>query len=412
MKKNIYLLATLLLASCIDYDDVSREVSVQVQLQMPAEFTQGSDYEGHEIVLTQGSTKLIATTNAEGIATFHGLIPNVYDISCSWEISSDDYITLTGEQAVSNGCTVSGSINEQLVSEAQEQSPVVLPLNVAVKRDIVIGKIAASGSKDANNRNYLAGKYIELYNQANDSVDVSGLYIALLESSSPQPYTLDNLHEDYADSVVIVKQVFQIPADQPCLVAPGGTVLLTNSATDHSDVNAFEYDLTDADFESKDQTGAMMNNPATPALITSFTIFARNATMNLMQGGPCGVIIFRTTEDIASWPHTYGYGKTSGSLYYLCVPKRVILDGVDYLKNRTTGIDISSKRLYADIDAGYTHIEAVSGYTGEVVYRRTASVAPDGHKILMDTNNSLNDFKLSTTIGPRQYDEAEDQNDN
>jgi hypothetical protein len=182
-------------------------------------------------------------------------------------------------------------------------------------------------------------------------------------------------------------------------------VLLTNSATDHSDVNEFEYDLTDADFESKDETGKTMNNPAVPALITSFSVFAKNATMNLMQGGPCGIILFRTTENINDWPHTYDYGKTTGSLYYLCVPKRVILDGVDYLKNKATGVDVSSKRLYADIDAGYTNIEAISGYTGEVVYRRTASIAADGHKILMDTNNSLNDFKVSTTIKPRQYDE-------
>lgn len=405
MRNIIYLLSALLLGSCIDYDDVSREVSVQVKLQMPEEFTKGSDLEGHDIVMSQDGNKLTATTNAEGIATFTGLIPDVYDISCSWEITNEQYMALTGEQAVTNGCTVSGSLNEQLMSEAQEQQPILLPTHVAVKRDIVIGKIAAAGSKDANNRNYLAGRYVELYNQADNAVDVSGLYIGLLETTSPQPYTLDNLHEDYADSVVIVKQVFQIPADKPYMVAPGGTVLLTNSATDHSDVNEFEYDLTDADFESKDETGKTMNNPAVPALITSFSVFAKNATMNLMQGGPCGIILFRTTENINDWPHTYDYGKTTGSLFYLCVPKRVILDGVDYLKNKATGVDVSSKRLYADIDAGYTNIEAISGYTGEVVYRRTASIAADGHKILMDTNNSLNDFKVSTTIKPRQYDE-------
>ena len=405
MRNIIYLLSALLLGSCIDYDDVSREVSVQVKLQMPEEFTKGSDLEGHDIVMSQDGNKLTATTDAEGIATFTGLIPDVYDISCSWEITNEQYMALTGEQAVTNGCTVSGSLNEQLMSEAQEQQPILLPTHVAVKRDIVIGKIAAAGSKDANNRNYLAGRYVELYNQANNAVDVSGLYIGLLETTSPQPYTLDNLHEDYADSVVIVKQVFQIPADKPYMVASGGTVLLTNSATDHSDVNEFEYDLTDADFESKDETGKTMNNPAVPALITSFSVFAKNATMNLMQGGPCGIILFRTTEDINDWPHTYGYGKTTGSLYYLCVPKRVILDGVDYLKNKATGVDVSAKRLYADIDAGYTNTETISGYTGEVVYRRTASIAADGHKILMDTNNSLNDFKVSTTIKPRQYDE-------
>ena len=405
MRNIIYLLSALLLGSCIDYDDVSREVSVQVKLQMPEEFTKGSDPEGHDIVMSQNGNKLTATTNAEGIASFTGLIPDVYDISCSWEITNEQYMALTGEQAVTNGCTVSGSLNEQLMSEAQEQQPILLPTHVAVKRDIVIGKIAAAGSKDANNRNYLAGRYVELYNQADNAVDVSGLYIGLLETTSPQPYTLDNLHEDYADSVVIVKQVFQIPADKPYMVAPGGTVLLTNSATDHSDVNEFEYDLTDANFESKDETGKTMNNPAVPALITSFSVFAKNATMNLMQGGPCGIILFRTTEDINDWPHTYGYGKTTGSLYYLCVPKRVILDGVDYLKNKATGVDVSAKRLYADIDAGYTNTETISGYTGEVVYRRTASIAADGHKILMDTNNSLNDFKVSTTIKPRQYDE-------
>jgi hypothetical protein len=234
---------------------------------------------------------------------------------------------------------------------------------------------------------------------------VGGLYIGLLESTSPQPYTLNNLHEDYQDSVVVVKQIFQIPDDKPFLVAPGGTVLLTNSATDHSDVNSMEYDLTGADFESKDETGSMINNPATPALITTFSIFAKNATMNLMQGGPCGVIIFRTNEHPTDWQHTYGYGKTSGTLYYLLVPKRVILDGVDYLKNRPTGIDVSSKRLYPEIDAGYTHIEATGGYTGEVVYRRTAKKNADGRKILMDTNNSQNDFKVSTTIKPREYDD-------
>ena len=52
MKKTITLLAVvLLLASCIDYNDASHEISAKVQLQMPAEFTQGSDFEGHTVVL-------------------------------------------------------------------------------------------------------------------------------------------------------------------------------------------------------------------------------------------------------------------------------------------------------------------------------------------------------------------------
>jgi hypothetical protein len=126
----------------------------------------------------------------------------------------------------------------------------------------------------------------------------------------------------------------------------------------------------------------------------------------MVQGGPCGIIIFRTNEDPKTWQTTYAYGKTTGSQLYLLVPKRVILDGVDYMKNKPTGIDVSAKRLYSDIDAGYTHINAYNGWTGEVVYRRTAKATANGQKILMDTNNSSNDFKVSTTIKPREYDKA------
>ena len=56
MKKlsiKIFVLAIVAsLTSCIDYDDVTRAVSVDVQLVMPEEFT-GTDYEGHTITLTQ-----------------------------------------------------------------------------------------------------------------------------------------------------------------------------------------------------------------------------------------------------------------------------------------------------------------------------------------------------------------------
>lgn len=404
MKKIYYMLVTaLLLTSCVDYQDASVEISAKVQLQMPAEFTKGSDFEGHVITITSGTKSLSAKTDANGIAVFTDLQPDLYDISVSWEITNDAYMALTGEQAVASGLIVSGNLNEQLLSDKLGDTPVVLPTTLVIKRDIVISKISSSGSKDFNEVSYLYGKYLELYNQSSEAVDVSGLYIGLLDSDNPQPFTLDNLHEQFDDSVVIVKQIFQIPTKQPCMVAPGGTLLLVNSAIDHSKNSALEYDLTGADFESKGGNNHQ-NNPDVDALETVFSVYAKNSILNLVQGGPCGVIIFRTTEDIDQWKRTYPYGKTSGN-YFMCVPRRLILDGVDFIKNKATGVDVSTKRLYADIDAGYTYVNTLSGYTGEVVYRRTAKTTADGRKILMDTNNSLTDFKVSTTIKPREYDE-------
>lgn len=390
------------LTSCVDFNDATHETTARVQLAMPAEFTNGSDLAGHEVILSGGtSTRLTATTDEHGIATFTSLIPDVYDISCSWEIDGEAYQRLTGDGQVVSGCTVSGSLNNHLIREEQT---IQLVTNLSINRDIVIGKIFFAGSKDNNNKNYQAGKYIELYNQSDREVDISGLYIALMESESTQAYTLENLHEVYADSVVLAKQVFRIPAGTPVMVQPGGTVLIVNSATDHTVNNDMESDLTDADFEAKDMSGKTQNNPNVPALELVYTIYPSISNMNLVQNGLLSAAVFRSDDDVAQWPTTYPYGKTAGFLFML-IPTRVIIDAVECLPNKTTGIDVSTKRLYSTLDAGYANIEAKSGYTGEVVYRRTAKHADDGHPILMDTNNSSNDFHVSKTIKPREYDE-------
>ena len=232
---------------------------------------------------------------------------------------------------------------------------------------------------------------------------MSGLYIGLVEAESTQAYTLENLHEVYEDSVVLLKQIFRIPADANHLVAPGGTVLIVNSAIDHTPNNDMESSLLDADFEAKDASGKMQNNPTTPALDLIYTMYPSVSNLNMVQSGPCSIVIFRTDEDMTALPKTYPYGKTSGSQWAL-LPKRYIIDGVEVLRNKNTGVEVSSKRLYDDIDAGYTNINAVSGWTGEIVYRKTSKTATDGHPILTDTNNSSNDFQVSTTIKPREYD--------
>ena len=403
MKKIIVILATLLsMASCIDYNDATTEITARVQLVMPTEFVNGTDLSGHTVTMQQGATQLTATTDADGIATFAGLIPDVYDISCSWELTGEQYQTLTGDQQVVSGCTISGSLNSHLIREEQT---IELGTNLSINRDIIIGKIYYAGSKDNNNRSYMPGKYIELYNQSDKAVDVSGLNIGLIEAESTQAFTLENLHEAHADSVVLLKQIFRIPAETPFMVQPGGTVLIVNSAADHRNNNDMENDLSDADFEAKDATGKTQNNPDVPALELIYTMYPSVSNMNLVQSGPCSVVIFRTDDDITTWPLTYPYGKTTGNQWKL-LPKRNIIDGVEVLRNKNTGIDVSTKRLYADIDAGYTNIEAISGYTGEVVYRRTSDKrGADGHKILVDTNNSSNDFHVSKTIKPREYDE-------
>lgn len=392
------------LTSCVDYTDATSETSARVQLLLPEEFTGTATLAGHEVILQQGTTRLSATTDADGVATFNDIIPDVYDLSCSWELTEAEYHQATGSNQAVSGCTVTGSKNSLLI---KEQQLISLSTQMSINRDIIISKIYYAGSKDNNNRAYDAGKYIEIYNQSDKEIDVSGLCIGLVEAESKQAFTLENLHASYEDSVVLLKQIFRIPANANYKVAAGGAVLIVNSAIDHTANNSNENDLSDADFEAKDLSSRpVQNNPATPALELVYTMYPSISIMNLVQSGPCGVVLFHTDEDLSALPTTYAYGKTSGNQWKL-LPKRMILDAVEVLPNKTTGIDVKTKRLYDDLDAGYTYINAASGRNGEVVYRKTSKKTANGRIILTDTNNSSNDFKVSSTIKPREYDDEE-----
>jgi len=396
------LLLPLLLYACVNYDDVTDSLTVQIQLVAPEAFNTSEGLDGRDVNLTINGQTTTVKTDANGLATFKGIVPDVYNISASWKITGAEYTALTGIVIAENRrCTVSGSLAGQMLQEGQNR--LTLPLHVNIDPDVIISKIASAGCKDENNRTYMAGKYLELYNNADEAIDVAGLYIGLLDSDNPQPYTLENLQEVYNGEYVLIKQIFRIPASKPFLVQPGGTVLLTNSAIDHRDVSPLESDLRDADFEAKDVSGSYQNNPAVPALENAFSRTSGSSIMNLVQGGPCGVVLFRTDEDVTTFPRTYAYGKTSGN-QWLLLPVRLIIDGVDYLKKWNDGVRIGTKRLPTIIDASYANINATAGWTGEVVYRRTEGHAADGHALLMDTNNSLNDFTVSTTIKPREYD--------
>ena len=402
-----------MLSSCIDYEDAARRVTMRVKLVNPVEYKADAVLSNQTVKIKSNSMEKTAVTDENGIATFSDCMPDVYDISSYKELSREEFEEKTGTSGSStDGYLVTSSLNEQLFSEDQEENMIEVASNISIMPAIVISKISSSGSKKPTGGNYMAGKYLELYNQLDQTVDISGLYIGLLESTGKanRVYTLEELQKDPAinGQKVVVKQIFRIPADKPFNLAGGESVLLCNSATDHSDVNALERDLSGADFEAVGVNDNLEHNPNVPKLVTVYTTSGGAAIMNLVQGGPCGIIIFNATEeDINSWDKTYGYGKTSGTQTYLLVPKSVIKDGVDFIKNTNSCPNISTKRLYDEVDAGYTNINAISGYTGEVVYRRTLRVTPEGRKVLMDTNNSSNDFKVSTTIYPREYDDAE-----
>lgn len=403
----IYFLSALAItnmASCVNYNDATTAVSVNVQVVAPEEFVNKGDFSGQTVTITnKNNQSKQAITDASGIATFDNIIPDVYSISTSWYVTEDTYKQLTGKEIKDQFAVVSGSALNELIKDDDE---IKVKSNLVIAKALVIGKIYYAGAKDDNNKNYLHARYIEIYNQSNEPVNVKGLYIGLVESNSTPAYTLEQLHSEYNDSVVMLKQIFQIPTDKDYMVEPGGTVLLTNSAIDHSTNGASSQpNLLTADFEAKDEKGKTVNNPAVKGLNLIYTNTSGLSYMNILQSGPSSIVIFRTDANINDWPVVYNYGKTKGT-QQIAMPKRFIIDAVEILKYKATGVETANKRFYNDLDAGYTNINSTTGYTGEVVYRKTSTrKGKDGHKILQDTNNSSDDFKVSTTIKIREYDD-------
>ena len=232
--KNIFkiFVSLLLFTSCVNYNDATQETTVNIQLLQPTDYETTVDLTGKTVTATRGTVTLTSKTDANGIATFTGIAPDEYSFSTSWALSQKE--------------TLSGSISTTMITG---ETTLDMPTQVAINRDLVIGKIYFAGSKDNNNKNYVAGKFIELFNQSDDSIDVSGLYLGIVESESTPAYTQENLKTAYNDSVVLLKQIYRIPVNANKKVAPGGTILIVNSAIDHTTNNSMDHNLLDADNE-------------------------------------------------------------------------------------------------------------------------------------------------------------------
>lgn len=389
LTKMMLLAVMVIMAACTSDDNATVALTVKVKVEMPEGFNADAVYAGHTV--TMGN--YTATTDETGVATFTGVIPDVYDLSTSCDITAEEYREMTGEESQNSDYVISGALLNQTVAT---ETQITIQTSVSVKQSLVISKVYYNGTKDNNNKNYLAAQYLEFFNNSDKTIDIAGFYLGLVESESSPAYTL-GATPDY----IYLKQIFRFPTDRQIEVPAGGSILVVNSAIDHTDNN--DVDLSGADFEVKDAQGRRFtNNPDVPAMELIYTAFSASTYMNLTQGGACSVVLFQTDEDTDNWERVYKQGTSRGS-QYVKTPVKYITDGIDCLKNKAdSGVDKTTKRLYDYIDAGYQFTTAVSGYDANVVYRKISQTV-DGRNILADTNNSSNDFAVATDIKPREY---------
>jgi hypothetical protein len=394
---NILLAVLLLSFSCVRQAP-SEIKDVTMTFNLPSEFDKGVYYSGKTVKLT-GTADYEFTTDVAGMAYISSIIPGIYDIVTSWEMTGAEYkkliknvVNLEDNARV----LVNASITGQQIFKSED---LAYTLNAAVLRDLMISKVYYSGTRDNMDRTYTVDSYVEIFNNADDTAYLDGKYLALAESVSPAAYPA----KDNSDSIY-ARQICRFPGkgrDFP--IAPGGCVVIAaKSARNHTLSATNSVDLSDADFEVKAMEGS--GNPAVrmlPIVSNSTNIL----TLNLISGGPNAIFLFETDDDVLSWPEVYQRGKTSGERFRR-ISKSVVIDAVECLKNNVqTGPDVNTKRFQSDIDAGYACIDAVNGYNHESLERKVSRYE-NGRYYLVDTNNSSEDFAVQTDPTPRRYDKT------
>lgn len=373
--------------------------SFLLEFIMPAECSAGVYYSDAEVTLS-GPLSYTFTTDVRGMVNVESVVPGIYDITTHTEISGKDYkkMVKSSSTIADNARVVIGvSLMNQQIFEAQDLR---LQLTSALVQGLLISKVYYAGTKDNMERTYTTDSYVELFNNSDEVIYVDGRYLALTESVSTLAYPASE-NPDY----IYMRQICRFPGsgtDYP--VNPGQSVVVAaRSARNHTESAATSIDLSGADFEVKLTEGS--GNPDVP-MMEIISNSTTTAYFNLISGGPNGVVLFETDEDVQSWPEVYQKGKTSGEKFRQ-VPKTVVTDGVECLKKPAQSApDVNSKRLQDDIDAGYIVINTVNGYNHESVERKVSRFE-GGRYYLIDTNNSSADFAVCTDPTPRKYDKQE-----
>jgi len=306
--------------------------------------------------------------------------------------------------------------------------------------EFVIKQVYYAGSDKKDGANY-RDQFIEIYNNTDRVLFADSLYFGRLwgrQSNEPDAnkHFLDNgngqldwskskdmpMGEEANTDYVYVRDLHMIPGNGKTYpVLPGASIVIAQNALNHkapytgTDGKAVSVkdpsltvDLSGADFEAYygniegvNPLGSDIDNPAVP----NVDVLIRSARDMLLDNpGRDSYFIFkgRTRAEVDALrsyyqPQTKEPG--SSEKKYTQMPVAWIMDGVDV--QPSVASNAIPKKLPSAVDAGVTFTTNGS-YSSESVIRKTATILPDGRRILQDTNNSTEDF-VSIKADPRGF---------
>ena len=338
------------------------------------------------VVEVSGITSYSVTTNMEGSVVTE--VPNgIYRITVR-DREEDIVFNASKEKVLIS--------NEDLSLEMQ--------LKQSKAGAIVIKEIYCGGcSKAPMEGTYQSDKYVILHNNSIETEYLDGLCMGTLSpynSNAANPWLEGG---ELPEFLPVIQAVLALPGtgtDFP--LAPGeDAVIALNGAIDHTAEYPLSVNLNLPDVFALYDPVLFPNasyHPAPGPLVqaaryldiiiktgqaNAYTLSVNSPTFILFRA-PSGVDIREYVQQAQNQPQVPG-----GSEKVVAIPQDWIVDGVEVFNGGSTG---NQKRLPATIDAGAVLLSET--FKGRTLMRKAdeSGSAEQGYELLLDTNNSTEDF--------------------
>ncbi|WP_297095385.1 DUF4876 domain-containing protein [uncultured Draconibacterium sp.] len=376
-------------------DDVTPSYLITVKVNYPDGFSV-TDFPVDAVVTATNTNNTRTTTlsvTSDGYAIFE-LVEGNYTFTTSFVANDND-----GEEYIFNGIIS----NYSLISESEVTMDLILVDNTG---GFIFKEIYYAGSVTDEDKGYYSDQFFEIYNNSGDTLFADGLCIALHESTSTSSLTAwvdDN--GELLERIPLTFQTWIVPGDgmeHPIL--PGESFIIAQDGIDHqtdeignpnSPVN-----LSNADWETYvESSGKDLDASAVPNLTLVYTTITTIYDWTASSLGPA-LVLFRLPDNdwmdyVSDASNFMTKPGSSRSTEYMMIDRSFVVDAVECAKFDAEEV---YKRLPAELDAGYTYIEA--GNKSSLSVRRKAKMIIGNRVIYKDTNNSSEDFLHDLTPTP------------
>ena len=404
MRKSILCVASLAIAGAaiLSCTNESKVKAVSVSAEISEENVEEGlpKPETYEVTFTNTSTMQSVSVKSEnGTAVATGIIPGLYTVSAYGS-------------AVSGGYTYTYTGTATNVNFAADNDKVTLKVSAVKESALVFKEIYYSGctfvpssAEDSDDgTTYFRDQFYEIYNNSSETVYADGLCFGITVFADYKFETIYDYDIADKDKYIFMQVIWQIPGDGATYpVKPGESFIISQWATNHKAENLTEgkspVDLSGAEFETFIKAGTLWNGITLTdeAAINLERVVDAPANSYLTQyltsvSGAC-YVLFKPSQPLVNDNFIVPTNATpSVNNYAREVLISDVIDAVEAISDETRANVLG---LPSILDAGY--IWCSNTYCGESICRKIKETKEDGRIVYQDTNNTCNDFEVSTT---------------